>query len=55
MRRETVIKHVHICGATCETRGKSLWCPSCSVPVTDPNLMIRWDSYTDDPEPPRAA
>lgn len=54
MKRETVIKHVHVCGATCETRGKSLWCPSCDMPVIDPSMMIRLDTYAE-PEPPEAA
>lgn len=54
MKRETVIKHVHICGATCETRDRSLYCPSCAMPVIDPCMMIRLDTYTE-PEPPEAA
>lgn len=54
MKRETVVKHVHVCGTACETRGRNLWCPACDMAVLDPHMLIRWETW-DEPEPPRAA
>lgn len=54
MKRETVIKHVHVCGTACTWQGKSLWCPACEVSVIDPVMLLKLETWNE-PEPPEAA